>query len=233
MKNIYQETLDNIIFLYERYSKEHRASTQPFHLEKIRAGVKNYAYKFDDILVREPLIEHTGSLPVVATAIYPHIENENVDLGRALIMLAIHDIGELITGDEIIFTKKKDGADDERKQALVLLPPSFHEIYLEMEERVTDTARFAKAVDKMTPDIVDLMTPAQIAVERYKKSTSKEPQEIVAMIKEFKHPYMIWNDFMTNLHLEILKRLGEKLQPFYLDLDHHGEEPAIKSGVRK
>src|SRR5471030_2925533 len=115
-KNIYQETLDKIIFLYERYSKEHRASTQPFHLEKVKANVKDYKYKFDDILIREPLIEHTGSLPIVATAIYTYINDSNVDLGKALIMLAIHDIGELITGDEMTFIKNKDGADNEKKE---------------------------------------------------------------------------------------------------------------------
>lgn len=214
MNNIYKETLDKVIFLYEHYSKEHRASTQPFHLEKVRANVKDYEYKFDDLLVREPLIEHTGSLPIVATTIFTHLNNSDVDLGRALIMLAIHDIGELRTGDEITFTKKKDNG-EEKKHALELLSESFHQIYIEMEERRSDTARFAKAVDKMTPDIVDLMTPAEITIERYRKFTNKEPDEIVPMIKEFKHPYMLWNDFMTNLHLEILSRIDEKLKSYY------------------
>ena len=215
MNNIYSETLDKIIALYKGYSEEHRASTQPFHLSKVKNLIKNYEYKTDDLLVREPLIEHTGSLPVVATAIYPHIENPNVDLGRALIMLAIHDIGELGVGDEITFTKKNENAAGEKDFALKLLDPSLHLIYLEMEERTTDTARFAKAVDKMTPDIVDLMTPVDVTVARYKAFTKKEPQEIVALIKEFKHPYMLWNDFMTKLHLEILQRINTNLEPYY------------------
>jgi len=212
--NIYAKALDNIIFLYERYSKQHRANTQPFHLQKVRSFVKGYVYKYDDLLVREPLIEHSGSLPIVATAIYPNINNINVDLGKALIMLAIHDIGELVTGDEITFTKSGDGH-SEKKQALKLLSPYYHEIYKEMEGRTSDTGRFAKAVDKMTPDIVDLMTPAEITVERYKKFVKKEAKEIVETIKEFKHPYMLWNEFMTNLHLEILARIDKKLRKYY------------------
>src|ERR1035437_4688717 len=107
MNSIYQEVLEQIIFLYQGYSREHRASTQPFHLQKVQQLVKNYHYNCKDLLIREPLIEHSGSLPVVATAIYPHINNSNVDLGRALIMLAIHDIGELTTGDEMTFTKTR------------------------------------------------------------------------------------------------------------------------------
>src|SRR3989344_1720444 len=108
MKDIYGETLDKIIFLYERYSKEHRSSTQPFHLQKVKELVKDYHYDCNDLLVREPLIEHTGSLPIVATTIYPYLNNSQVDLGRALIMLAVHDIGELIVGDEMTFTKNPD-----------------------------------------------------------------------------------------------------------------------------
>ncbi len=211
MRSMYEKTLDELIFLYEHYSKEHRACTQPFHLEKVRAHVKDYEYKFDDLLVREPLIEHSGSLPVFATTLFPHIDNPNVDLGRALIMLAIHDIGELRVGDEITFTKKKDNG-EERKHALELLHKSFHQAYIEMEELQSDTARFAKAVDKMTPDIVDMLAPAEVTIERYEKFTHKKPSEIVPMIKEFKHPYMVWNDFLTNLHLEVLRRVDEKLR---------------------
>lgn len=215
MDNIFKQTLDQIIFLYKKYSQEHRASTQPFHLEKVHFLVKDYVYKYDDLLVREPLIEHIGSLPIVATTIYPYIKNPNVDLGRALIMFSIHDIGELVTGDEIVFTKKKVKEDEEKKQAFKLLPEFYHSIYLEMEERLSDTARFAKAVDKMTPDIVDLMCTAEVTIERYRQYVNKKPKEIVPTIKEFKHPFMFWNDFMTQLHLEILERIDKKLKPFY------------------
>lgn len=31
------EILDQVLFLYEGYSKEHRATTQPFHLAKVQA----------------------------------------------------------------------------------------------------------------------------------------------------------------------------------------------------
>lgn len=211
--NIYQNTLKKIIFLYSKYSTEHRANTQPFHFQKIRNQFKNYKYNCQDLVVRESLIEHSGSLPIVATAIYPYIKNKKVDLGKALIMLAIHDIGELIVGDQITFIKKENK--NEKIQALKLLPKQFHSIYLEMEERKSDTAKFAKAIDKMTPDIIDLITPAEITVERYQILINKNPEKIVSTIKEFKHPYMIWNDFIKNLHLEILDQLDQKLNQFY------------------
>lgn len=74
---------------------------------------------------------------------------------------------------------------------------------------------YKETLDKMTPDIVDLITPAEITVDRYKVFVKKDPKDIVATIKEFKHPYMVWNDFMTKLHLEILERIDAKLKPFY------------------
>ena len=38
--------------------------------------------------VREPLIEHVGHLPIIASFLYSHLENKDkVNLGRTLIML--------------------------------------------------------------------------------------------------------------------------------------------------
>lgn len=214
MKSIYSEVLDRIVFLYAGYSKEYRGNTQPFQLDNIRRSFPAYRYRPADTVVRETLIEHTGSLPVVATAVYPHINAPGVDLGKALTMLALHDIGELVVGDKIAFSKSKDTSGEER-EALRLLPEQFHSLYLDMENRLTDTGKFAKAIDQMTPDIVDMLTPAEITVGRYKTMLGKEPHEIVPMVRDYKHPFMVWNDFLKNLHLEILGRTEEQLKPFY------------------
>jgi len=177
--------------------------------------VKDYVYEVEDLIVREPLIEHSGSLPIVATAIYPYINAPAVNLGDALTMLAIHDIGELIVGDDMTFTKNKNGAAAEQAHALRLLPESLHAAYIDIEERRTDSARFAKSVDKITPDIIDVMTPAEVTIKRFRHFVGIEPDEIVPMIKEFKHPFMVWNGFMTALHAEVLDRLDAKLRPYY------------------
>jgi len=211
--NIYQNTLNNLIFLYSGYSTEHRANTQPFRLQNIQNFIEGYQYNPKDQIIREPLIEHTGSLPIIATTIYPHINNSEVDLGKALIMLAIHDIGEIKVGDEITFTKKENIR--ERIEALKLLPSQFHSLYIEIEEAKTPTGKFAKSIDKITPDIVDLITPAEITIKRYQEFMNKKPNEVIPLIKEHKHPYMLWNDFLKNLHLEIIGRLDKKLKPFY------------------
>ncbi|NQU83332.1 MAG: HD domain-containing protein, partial [Parcubacteria group bacterium] len=127
----------------------------------------------------------------------------------------VHDIGELITGDEITFTKKKDNNDNERKSALKILHPSLHSLYEEAENVQTKNAKFAKSIDKITPDILDVLTPPEITIIRYKHYTKWEAKDIVKIIKEHKHPYMTWNPFLRDFHLFLLDQLEQSLSPFY------------------
>jgi hypothetical protein len=214
MTSVYAEVLHEIMSLYQGYSDVIRTTTQPHHLLKVRTALPQYQYHPEDLLIREPLIEHVGALPIVAVALHPHLDNPGVDLGRALIMLAIHDIGELGVGDEMAFTKNPDGFAAESEHALKLLHPSYHDVYIEVEELTTDTGCFAKSVDKITPDIIDLVTPPEITIERFRHYLNIEPQDLVPLIKKHKHPFMVWNKFLTGFHLEILRMLEEILKPY-------------------
>lgn len=205
------EVLEKIKSIYRDYSNEYRSSTQPYRLDIANESISNYKYDIDDKLVREPLIEHVGSLPVIATIIYPYIQDDSVDLGKALTMLAIHDIGELSVGDENTFLKNSISKDKEGKEAILLLDPYYHDIYKDVETRQTQTAKFAKSVDKIAPDILDLLCPIDITLMRYKKILGNEPSEITDLIMTKKHPYMTWNPFFTKLHLELIHQLDVKI----------------------
>lgn len=207
-----EEILKQLEFLLERYSKERRATTQPYLFEVAQESVPGYVYRPEDFLIRETLIEHVGSLPIVATALYPHIADDEVSLGDALTMLAIHDIGELKTGDENTFTKKADEERAEYKAALSLLHPSYHQIYDDSETKASKSAKFAKAIDKITPDIFDYLTPAEITIQRFKHFVGIGPDEIIATIVRHKRPYMAWNPFMTEFHIHLIGQLEAKLE---------------------
>jgi len=127
-------------------------------------------------------------------------------------MLAIHDVGELITGDEMTFTKNSSAKDPERTAALSLLDDSYHELYDDVESQTSKSAKFAKAIDKITPDIVDYLTPADITIRRYKHFVGIDPDEIVGLIEAKKRPYMLWNPFMTEFHKLLLDQLAAKLK---------------------
>jgi hypothetical protein len=207
-----EELLAKLEFLFEKYSNEPRAMTQPYLLNRVREHVPGYSYDPDDTLVREPLMEHVGSLPVVATAFYPYIGAGAVNLGDALIMIAIHDIGELITHDEMTFTKLASSKDPEHEAALSLLDPTYHEYYEDVESQSSETAKFAKAIDKITPDIFELFSPADITLQRYKHFLNLESvDEIIDLIERKKQPYMEWNGFMTEFHKLLLAELKAKL----------------------
>src|SRR5579862_3069395 len=172
MKKIYAqsalELLDKFEYLFERYSNELRATTQPYILNRVKDKVPGYQYHPEDGLIRETLMEHVGSTPVVATTFYPFINDGDVDLGKALVMLAIHDIGELVHGDVMTFIKKESAKDPEHDAARKLLDPYYHDLYNDVESQSSTTGKFAKAVDKITPDIVDYLTPAEVTLWRYK-----------------------------------------------------------------
>lgn len=205
------KALKEIEFLFEHYSQERRATTQPYLLKKVEDTIKDYSYHPDDELVRETLMEHVGSTPIVATALFPYLEDPGVSIGDSLTMLAIHDIGELITGDEITFTKKASSKDSEYKAALQLLNPIYHDIYDDAEAKTSKSAKFAKAIDKITPDIMDYLTPADITIWRYRHFVGIEPEQIIPTIIQHKRPYMIWNPFMTKFHVYLIDQLRHKL----------------------
>jgi hypothetical protein len=206
------ELLEKLEWLYEKYSHELRAGTQPYHLQKILAGNKAYEYHPDDPIIRESLLEHIGVTPMVATTIYPYVKDKKVDLGNALTMLAIHDIGELITGDENTFIKKSENKMDEQKAALRLLDISYHELYKDSESQTSQSAKFAKAVDKIVPDILDYLTPADITIARFKHFVGIEPEKIPSLYLKYKRPYMLWNPFMTEFHIFLVEKIAEKLK---------------------
>jgi len=207
-----ENVLKEIEDLYRKYSLEKRTTTQPFILEMVREQFADYEYNPGDALVRESLIEHSGSLPIVATALFPHVDDEDVELGKALTMLAIHDVGELAVGDQNVFTKEGDGA-EEHEFALKFLNPIYHELYKEVEGQVdrSKTARFAKAIDKITPDILDYLAPVDVTIWRYRYFTDTEREGIVTLIKKFKRPYMLWNKFMTDFHDYLMEELEKKI----------------------
>ena len=207
-----QEILNKVEFLFERYSLERRAITQPYLLQIAQREIKDYPYGPDNDLVRESLIEHIGSLPMLGTALYPYIDDAEVDLGQALIMLAIHDIGELITGDQMVFTKKADANIAEREAALSLLDPQYHDIYDDVDSKGSKSAKFAKAIDKLNPDIIDYLMPPEITKWHYKYYVGIEPSQIIETIEKHKRPYMLWNPFLTKFHIHLLKRLDKKLK---------------------
>ncbi|MGD0729330.1 MAG: HD domain-containing protein [Candidatus Micrarchaeaceae archaeon] len=159
---------EDLIKLQRAYSFTPRAMvTEERYRNLVESGIlKDYTY--DSLAIREPLIEHVGNLPIIASYLHPYIEHKNeVDLGRALIMLSVHDIGETKVGDILTYAKQESHVESEFKVARELLPDYLYAYFEEIEKRETMDAKFAKSVDSIAPLLHEMPLP-KVTLDRFK-----------------------------------------------------------------
>jgi putative hydrolase of HD superfamily len=112
--------------------------------------------------------EHSWQLAMLAFSLAPYGE-PSLDMNRVMRMLLVHDIGEIDTGDTMVFT---EGGWEERKLAeraavtriFGMLPDqgaSFLELWHEFDREETPEARFAHAVDRAMPVLLNLANNGQ------------------------------------------------------------------------
>lgn len=113
--------------------------------------------------------EHSWQIAMLATALYPHAKG-TLDLDRVIRMLLVHDIGEIDTGDTMVFVE--EGAEDRKKaeraavrRIFETLPggegATFVALWEEFEEGITAEARFAHAADRAMPVLLNLANQGQ------------------------------------------------------------------------
>lgn len=114
---------------------------------------------------RENSAEHSWHVLVAALVLHEHA-NEEIHLPHVLKMLAIHDIVEIDAGDTFHFHKagQDDLAEKEQRAAerlFGMLPSEQASQYLalwrEFEARETPEARFAAAVDRLMPILLNFL----------------------------------------------------------------------------
>lgn len=113
--------------------------------------------------------EHSWQIALLASTLARHL-GLAVDTDRVVRMLLVHDIGEIDTGDTLVYV---EGGWEERKAAeraavtriFGLLPPDLRDdclaLWLEFEAAHTSEARFANAVDRAMPVLLNLANAGQ------------------------------------------------------------------------
>jgi putative hydrolases of HD superfamily len=113
--------------------------------------------------------EHSWQIAMLASSLAPFAA-EPVDIQHVVEMLLVHDIGEIDTGDTIVFA---EGGWDERKAAELaaakrifgLLPAEqgsrFLALWQEFETNETAESRFAHAADRAMPVLINLASGGQ------------------------------------------------------------------------
>lgn len=113
--------------------------------------------------------EHSWQIALLALSLAPHAP-EPVDMNRVVLLLLVHDVGEIDTGDTIVYA---EGGWEERKAAeraaaariFGLLPAAqgkaFLALWQEFEAGETAEARFAHAADRAMPVLLNLANAGQ------------------------------------------------------------------------
>jgi putative hydrolases of HD superfamily len=136
-------------------------------LDKLKAVTRKIRLRHADRY--ENSAEHSWQIALLAASLAPYAE-ASVDIDRVIRMLLVHDIGEIDTGDTMVFV---EGGWEERKAAELvavtrifgLLPEAqgagFMALWQEFERGETATARFANAADRAMPVLLNLANEGQ------------------------------------------------------------------------
>ncbi|MDR3559680.1 MAG: HD domain-containing protein [Candidatus Pacebacteria bacterium] len=161
-------------------------------------------YNYDSEEIREPLIEHIGHLPIIASYLHQFIENRNeVNLGRALTILSVHDIGETKVGDILTYSKPESHEKLEDESARKILPDYLYDCFKEYDEAKTPDAKFAKAVDSIAPLLHEVVMP-KVTLERFKYHNFNT-DKIIAKKRE----YFQWDAVLEKLFDDLMERFRQ------------------------
>jgi len=189
-----KELVQDFLKLQNAYSFTKRALVTADRYSQI--ALKGLVDKkdYDNEILRESLVEHIGHLPILAAYFHPHIEHtDEVDLGRAMVMLSIHDIGETVTGEIFAYHKTEQNNRDEYEAALSVLHPSLHPYIKEFEANETLDAKYAKSMDVLAPNIHEVDMP-KVTVERFKLLNAS-----VQNVIDKKRKYMEWDNVLLEV----------------------------------
>lgn len=114
---------------------------------------------------RENDAEHSWHLAIMAVLLQEHATDaKQLDLVRVLKMLLIHDIVEIDAGDtfaydEVGLESKAEREEQAAQRIFALLPTDqeqeFHDLWQEFEARETAEARYAAALDRLQPMLLN------------------------------------------------------------------------------
>jgi len=112
--------------------------------------------------------EHSWQIALLALSLAPFAE-PGIDMQRVVGMLLVHDIGEIETGDTLVYiegkAERKAAEQAAVKRIFGLLPEDlgkeFLSLWLEFEDASSAEARFANAADRAMPVLLNLANHGQ------------------------------------------------------------------------
>lgn len=113
--------------------------------------------------------EHSWQIALLAASLAQYAET-SIDINRVICMLLVHDLGEIDTGDTMVFIE--EGLSERKAAELAavtrifgMLPgpqgAKFMALWQEFEDAQTPEARFAHAADRAMPVLLNLANDGQ------------------------------------------------------------------------
>ncbi|MEH0665832.1 HD domain-containing protein [Vibrio scophthalmi] len=113
--------------------------------------------------------EHSWHVALMAVLLQEHA-NQPVDIARVVKMLLLHDIVEIDAGDTFVYDVKASAEQEEKElkaaQRLFAMLPSdqgkaLFQLWCEFEQGQSDDAKFAKALDRLIPMLLNYHNEGQ------------------------------------------------------------------------
>lgn len=203
-----QELLEEIVKAQTDYATIIRKTLSlPRYHMAVKQGILNPQDYFNEI-VRESDLEHIGHLPLLATMIHPHLENrDKVDLGQALLYLALHEAPERIVGDVLHEDKNQDYHDSELAAARELYSGHYHhyfEFYEDFHFIRNFSARFAHSIDRLAATVYYELHHPQTRIPRW--------QELGLTVEKIKNTKkdMVWDKTLEDLFDHIVAEIDRQ-----------------------
>lgn len=197
-----KKIVESLLKLQKNYSSTRRAIITEERFNNIVESGLLKEYTYDSEIIREPLIEHVGHLPIIASYLHQFIEHKNeVDLGKVLTILSVHDIGETEVGDILTYSKPESHEKLEDEAAKKLLPGYLYECFKEYDKEKTINAKFSKAVDSIAPLLYEIILP-KVTAERF-KHFNFNVDKIVAK----KKLYFEWDSVLSGIFDYVIDEL--------------------------
>lgn len=133
-------------------------------VDKLKTVLRQSPLAADDR--RENDAEHSWHLALMVSVLAEH-SDEPIDVGRTIELVVVHDLIEIYAGDTPLYDDEGRESQQQREEAAAdrlfgLLPDDqerrFRELWDEFEDRRTPEARFAKAIDRVQPLLLNWLT---------------------------------------------------------------------------
>lgn len=188
----------------------------------IRKGWLDWKVNKDRI---ESVAEHIYGVQMLAIAIYSEYEY-NIDINKVILMLAIHELEEIVINDQTAWDMTKEVKNKLGHQAVekilknLNLKEEIKSLIYEFDERKTKEALFAYMCDKLECDIQSKIYEEEneecvdISFENQKNNNSYFDERVMNILKDNKTWSEMWLEFgrLNNNYDENFEEISKYVQ---------------------